>query len=323
MDPSVQPIDVDVILDRREWPYDSRFRALGYAFRVRSDLEGADRVVGRLLAPFADTTPPAGRVATYTLTHRLSSGGEAERATYCYELFQDGQSIQRVATPGSMLDWVILDSTRHAVEGLTRYVGVHAAVASLHGRAVLMPAPPDSGKTTLVAGLTRGGFQFLGDEVALIEPETMLVHPFLRPLLIERGSMAVLDGLASDLPAMYGRFRGVRYQVAAEDLRTGAEGSPCPIAYAVLPRYREGSATRLQPISRATALMRVWDQTFNRSGIGTFGIRTLANVLRGAECFELPIGDLHEAIQEIRSLFEPSRDARSDITARPYASSRS
>jgi hypothetical protein len=301
--------DASEQLDDRDWPFERRFRALDYAYCVRSDLEGADRVVDRLLAPFADASVE-GRVPTYTLTHRLSPGLEEERKTYRYELFQDGGSIQRVPEPGSMLDWVILDSTRRAVEGAHRFLAVHAAAASFDGRAVLMPAPPDSGKTTLVAGLTRAGFQFLGDEVALIEPQSALLHPFLRPLLVERSSMTVLHGLASELPAVYERFRGVRYHVAAEDLRTGSIGSPCPVGYVVLPAYRAGSDTSLRSISRATALIRIADQLFSQPGIDKRGLRTLAEVVERARCFELQIGDLATAIREVRGLFEPSRASK-------------
>jgi hypothetical protein len=302
----MEPVDLRE-LDDRDWPFDRRFRALDYAFRVRSDLEGADHVVGRLLAHFADASI-GGDVPTYTLTHRLSPGLDEERSTYCYELFQDDESIQRVPKPGSMLDWVILDSTRQAVEHADPYLAVHAAVASLDGQAVLMPAPPDSGKTTLVAGLTRAGFQFMSDEVALIEPDTALVHPYLRPLLVEPSSMAVLPGLVSDLPLLYERFRGVRYHVAAEDLRTGAIGSPCPVAFVVLPAYRPGSETRLRPLSRASALIRIAGQLFNRARLDEPGIQALAEVVRRAECFELPIGDLGDAIGEVQGLFERSRE---------------
>ncbi len=298
-------------LDGRHWSFDRRFRALDYAFRVRSDLDGAGRVVERLLAPFVQ--PAAGEpVSTYTLTHRLSPGLEEERRIYCYELFQDGDSIQRVPNPGSMLDWVILDSTRRAVEGTDRYLAVHAAVASLAGRAVLMPAPPDSGKTTLVAGLTRAGFQFLGDEVALIEPETALVHPYLRPLLIEPTSMPVLDGLASDLPFFYEGFRGLRYHVAAEDLRAGAIGAPGPIAFVVFPAYRPGSDTELRPMSRAAALIRIAEQSFNQPVMGRLGARTLFDVVGRAQCFDLPIDDLGDAIRAVRGLFEPARVSADD-----------
>jgi hypothetical protein len=295
-------------LERRDWPFERRFRALTYAFRVRSDLPGVGPFLERLLAAFLDTAPDAGvgmgeEVPTYTLTRRLSFGIEEERRVNRYELFQDASSIQRVPHPGSMVDWVILDSTRRAVEANERFVAVHGAVVFCDGRAVVLPASPDSGKTTLSAGLTRSGFGFLGDEVTLVDPATGWVHPFLRPLLIEPPSMAVLSGLLSELPPEHEQYRHLRYQVTAEDLRQGSTGGPCPVGFVVLPAYRSGSVTGLLPISRAAALMRLGEQAFNRARIGNAGIETLARVVASAECFELPIGDLPQAISAVQSLF--------------------
>jgi hypothetical protein len=296
-------------LAHRTWPFERNFHALAFTFRVRSDLPGIGPFLERLLAAFLDAWPDVSEiddVPTYTLTYRLSPGARRERTVYRYELFQDVTSIQRVADPGSMVDWVILDSTRRAVQAAERSVAVHAAAVSRDGRAVIMPAAPDSGKTTLSAGLTRAGFAFLGDEVTLVDPATGWAHPFLRPLLIEPPSMAVLPGLLSELPSEHETFRHIRYQVSAEDLRRGSTGAPCPISYVVLPAYRSGSATRLRPVSRAAALMRLWEQTFNRARMGGTGITTLAEVVGGAECFELPIGDLQEAVRAIQSLFARS-----------------
>lgn len=300
-------------MDGRSWPFERRFRALDYAFCVRTDLEDAGLVVGRLLAPFVDPKPYA-PAATYTLTHRLTPGPRDDRDRYCYELFHDADSIQRVANPGSMLDMVILDVTRRAVESTNRYLAVHAGVVALHGQALLLSAPADSGKTTLVAGLTRVGFDFLGDEIALLEPGTGLVHPFFRPLMIERPSMDVLDGLASELPAAYEGFRATRYQVSSEDLRPGSKGTPSPVAFVAFPSFHAGLETRLRPISRAAAMIRLAGQAFNMLTMGKAAIETFADVIRGAECFELPMGDLHQAIGEIRGLFEPG-DRRSQENA--------
>jgi hypothetical protein len=86
----------------------------------------------------------------------------------------------------------------------------------------------------------------------------------------------------------------------------GATGGPCSVGYVVLPAYHAASVTRLRPISRATALMRLGEQTFNRARMGGAGIVALARVVSGAECFELPIADLHEAIRAIEGLFARS-----------------
>jgi len=300
-------------LDRRLWPFERRFRMLTSAFRVRTDLPGVGPFLEHLLAAFLeDETDGAGEigdvVTTYTLTWRRGSGTHRERRADRYELFQGASSIQRVRDPGSMLDWVIIDSTRRAIDANERFVALHAAVVSDGHRAVVMAAPPDSGKTTLGAGLTRTGFHFLGDEVALVDTVSGWVHPFLRPLLIEPPSMAVLTGLLPELPARCERFRHRRYQVTAQDLRPDSTGDPCPVGFVVFPAYRPGSVTHMRAISRATALMRLGEQTFHRARIARAGIKTLADVVAGAECFELPIGDLHEAILAVQSLFVRSAD---------------
>ena len=73
---------------------------------------------------------------------------------------------------------------------------VHAGAVEWDGHAALFPAPMESGKTTLVAGLVRAGARYLSDEAAAIDPETLLVHPFPKSLTIGAGSWEVLADLA-------------------------------------------------------------------------------------------------------------------------------
>src|SRR5204862_2040420 len=111
-------------LEHRTWSFERRFRALAFTFGVRSDLPDVGRFLERLLAPFLVAGPNGSGfddALTYTLTHRLSPGADMERTVNRYELFQNATSIQRVAHPGSMVDWVILDSTRRAVQAAERF----------------------------------------------------------------------------------------------------------------------------------------------------------------------------------------------------------
>src|SRR4029453_6827729 len=83
-----------------------------------------------------------------------------------------------------------------------------------------------------------------------------------------------------------------------------------------VPSSRPGAATQVRPVSRATALMRLGEQTFNRARIGRAGIETLADVVAGAQGFELPIGDFHKAILAVRSLFSRSAEGVTSDEAR-------
>ena len=53
-----------------------------------------------------------------------------------------------------------------------QFLVIHAAVIERHGVAVLMPAPPGSGKSTLCAALVQSGWRLLSDELGLYDPQT-------------------------------------------------------------------------------------------------------------------------------------------------------
>jgi hypothetical protein len=62
-------------------------------------------------------------------------------------------------------------------------VFVHAGVVAWHGRAIAIPGPSFSGKTTLVAALVRAGAVYVSDEYAPLDAAGR-VHPFPRRLTI-------------------------------------------------------------------------------------------------------------------------------------------
>jgi len=54
-----------------------------------------------------------------------------------------------------------------------QYLVIHAAVVEKDGHAMILPAPPGSGKSTLCAGLVARGWRLLSDELTLIDPATV------------------------------------------------------------------------------------------------------------------------------------------------------
>jgi len=273
----------------------AHYRAIDLRFTVETDIPGAFATLDRLLGPFRD-----GRSDGTGRTYRLgTSPSEPGR----FELRVDGESIQRPASPGSMLDWVIIDVTTEAVTRASDLVCVHASAAALDGRAVVLPAPPDHGKSTTVAGLVRAGWDLLTDEAALFDPHDDLVHPFPRPMMLSDTSMAALPGLAESLPASYEAFRRLDHHLTADDIRPGALGSPSRVAFVVFPSYAPGRTTELVPLARSEALMEMIRGTFNLPRVGGKGVDTLGRVVRAADCYRLHIGALEPAIGLIRELF--------------------
>ena len=63
------------------------------------------------------------------------------------------------------------------------YILLHSACLSLNGHAVLISAPPDTGKTTLSINCVKKGFNFLSDDMTIIRlPNTALCFP--KPMTI-------------------------------------------------------------------------------------------------------------------------------------------
>ena len=57
---------------------------------------------------------------------------------------------------------------------------IHASSVAIDGRAVLMTGVSGAGKSTLATLLAARGWRFMGDEFALLDPATGLLHAFPR-----------------------------------------------------------------------------------------------------------------------------------------------
>jgi hypothetical protein len=199
------------------------------------------------------------------------------------------------------LEWAIASV---AVEVLGEgYLLLHAGVVARNGLAILLPGGSGSGKSTLTAGLAGAGFQLGSDEVAVLDPLTLEVLPFVRGICVKEGSRAPLasayPSLLTDVP--HHRFGGeeVWYLCPGADSWLPA---PTPVSSIVVPRYVAGSETSLEPLSRSSTLQILLQQSFSVPKHGSFGIGTLTDLLQDVECYRLTMGSLDEAVRLVTEL---------------------
>jgi hypothetical protein len=159
------------LLSRRRQGSELAFEAFGAGVVVAvEDPELMARIESRLPPGYRRVKPSRGMVRV-SLRRDLGEG---------FDVVAGGTAVTRSADLDVALR--VLDSQIPAAIALRspESVFVHAGAVSHDGRAILVPGPSFSGKTTLVAALVRAGAGYYSDEFAVLD-EKGLVRPYPRP----------------------------------------------------------------------------------------------------------------------------------------------
>jgi HprK-related kinase A len=187
-----------------------------------------------------------------------------------------------------------------------QYLIVHAAVLERNGKALVLPAPPGSGKSTLCAGLVARGWRLLSDELALLELTGDRLIPVPRPISLKNASIATIarfwpEGVMS--PVVHDTIKGSVAYVrppAPSVQRANRHAAP---GWIVLPQYVKGAPTELAALSRCEAFIRLVDNAFNYNVHGRAGFDALAELVAASRCFRFSYGgDLHDAVRVFDAL---------------------
>lgn len=216
---------------------------------------------------------------------------------------QDGAAPFRplpLAQAFPMFEWVLNWCVSHNAHV---YLIIHAAVLEKHGRAVILPAPPGSGKSTLCAALTGRGWRLLSDEMTLVRPDDGALVPLPRPVSLKNASIDIIRAFNDDAvlgPAVDNTTKGTIAHLKAPGASIARAAEPAQPSCIVFPRYQAGTATCLAPLSKARAFMQVADNAFNYPVLGARGFETLGRLIDACDCHEFSYSSLPEAV----ALFE-------------------
>jgi HprK-related kinase A len=181
-----------------------------------------------------------------------------------------------------------------------QYLVLHAAVVERSGHALVLPAPPGSGKSTLCAGLVSRGWRLLSDELALIEPASGEVVPLPRPVSLKNASIDVIRGFSAQAvlgPTVHDTLKGsvAHMKPPVESVRRADKRArPCWI---VVPRYESGAPLRFEPLARGRVFMHLVDSAFNYHLHRRRGFEVLAQLTSASACYELAYSDLAQAVE--------------------------
>jgi hypothetical protein len=271
------------------------YRGLDFNFALRLAGDDLADYVETILAPLA-TNEPARHI------YSVVDDGPSYKSRYA--VYFGGQRIVRTPSEPLILVYLLWHINRAVVAESDRYLLLHAAAGASNGSAILFPAPMDSGKTTLIAGLLRRGLGYLTDEAAAIDPATLDVDPYPKPLSIELGSWELFNDLRPQLDDRFIRFADEQWHVVPDAVRPGTVAGPCRPRLVVSPRYEPGAKTTIERISRAEGVLLLAENAFNFASHKAEGLNTLAAIVRQCECYRLTMGSLEDACDEVMNVVE-------------------
>ena len=191
------------------------------------------------------------------------------------------------------LNWSIAASCQ-------QWLTIHAASLERNGGAVILPAPPGSGKSTLCAALALRGWRLLTDEMSLIDPRTIEAHALARPINLKNASIDLIRAFAPDSvwgPETYdtakGRVTHLRPPPASvERMLEAAEPR-----WIVFPRYVADAEPLLTPRGKATTFIHFAQNSFNYSTLGSLGFAVAGNLVSQCDCYDFTYSRLEDALE--------------------------
>ena len=198
------------------------------------------------------------------------------------------------------LNWLIATQAH-------QYVMFHAAVLEHHGKALLLPALPGSGKSTLCAALMLRGWRLLSDEFGLYRPETGLLESLPRPIPLKNESIAIIRQYSRDavLGPTYPKTRkGNVAHLRPTASSIAATQRPARPAWIVFPQYLAGATELLHPFAKGRAFLKLSGNSFNYRLQGARGFTAVADIIDSCDTWYLEFGDLEKAVALLTELAE-------------------
>lgn len=193
-----------------------------------------------------------------------------------------------------------------------RYLMLHAAVLARGERALVMPAAPGHGKTTLCAALSLSGWRLFSDEFGLVIPEAGRLVPVPRPMPLKNASIDVIGAFAPQAvfgPAIPGTIKGTVRHLKPPADSVAAQQSDARAAWVVFPRWEAGAPLELVEIPKAEAFMLMATNAFNYELLGEPAFDALRGIVGQARCFTLRYSQLDAAIAALDAMAGEGADA--------------
>ena len=188
-----------------------------------------------------------------------------------------------------------------------QYVLLHAGVLAWGDAAVVLPAIPGSGKSTLTAALMLSGLRLLSDEFGVLRPQEGDFLPMLKPVALKNASIEVIRDFHAGAelgPTFPGTRKGDVAHLAPDAASVAAIRRPAQPRLILFPAWREGAALTLQPQAPEQAFTRLAFNSFNYGLLGRIGFDAVADLAEACPAYQLVYGRLDDAVRCVHALLD-------------------
>jgi HprK-related kinase A len=189
--------------------------------------------------------------------------------------------------------------------GQRRYLLLHASAVERDGRALLMTGVSGAGKSTLAALLSLRGWRLMGDEFALVDPATGMVHAFPRLVSLKNAAIGVVERAAAGQrfgPLLAGTPKGDIRHLVPDAAAVTAMSVPARPGLLLFPSFGYAPATRELPQSEA--FVRLTQASTNYVAMGERGFSALTGLVKTVPSLAIDYPDTDNAVALVEAAWE-------------------
>jgi HprK-related kinase A len=193
---------------------------------------------------------------------------------------------------------------------LHRFLLLHAGVVERDGLALLLPATPGAGKSTLTVALALRGWRLMSDEFGALGLDDGLLRPMLKPPALKNASIDVISRFeprAELGPSFPGTRKGVVAHLAPPAAAVVARHAPARPTMVILPRWQPAGRAVLEPVNARLVCSALAFNAFNYAVAGVEGFRAVTTIANTCQAWQLSYSQLDDAIDCLGRLWARAR----------------
>ncbi|MCW4463636.1 HprK-related kinase A [Sphingomonas sp. BT-65] len=188
--------------------------------------------------------------------------------------------------------------------GQRRYLLLHASAVERDGKALLMTGESGAGKSTLAALLMARGWRLMGDEFALLDPATGMIHGFPRLISLKNEAIEVIEREVPGGrwgPRLEGTPKGTIRHLVPDARSIAAMGEAARPALVLFPSF--GFETAEREVFPSECFVRLTQASTNYVTLGEAGFDALTGLVRGVPARAIDYPDTATAIATVERLW--------------------